>query len=170
MSKLFVFSLPMVVASLVIISGCSGITEEEAFETIEETVENAFYTESPDPNEELELFQLYISDQFEVVEDSPSNLIFRDDAQMFILFYNTFEAEDSDLFYLSAKANDDFSLLETFEDEERFGYLKVADKEDSYELQVGIGGVKITTQTTLGDLEENAADMMEMINSIVFLH
>lgn len=162
------FISSLLLASLVILGGCSGVSEEEAFESVETMVETAFEADRIEVNEVLDSFRIFIPEHFEIIEDSVSNLIFADDDQAFILFYNTLEDKSSDLFYLGAEANDNYSLLETFEDEERFGYLQIAEKEESYELEVGIGNVKITTQTTLKDMEDSATDMMLMINSIEF--
>lgn len=170
MKKNITLLFPGLLILLFVISGCNKTTEEEVFKHIGDAVESAFATDEAEPNENLELFNLYMPDQFNIIEDSPNNLIFAEGNQMYILFYNTFEDEQSELFYLSAKANGSYSLIDTYhnEPEERFGYLKIADREDTYQLEVGIGGVKITTQTSLDQIEEDAVKMMTMINSIEF--
>ncbi|GGM26336.1 hypothetical protein GCM10011351_09980 [Paraliobacillus quinghaiensis] len=153
--------------SLLFLSACAP-TEEEALNLVEEAAKATFEADTIEPNQEVEGFSVYLPDDFEIVEETESNLLLESGDQMFILFYNALEASTSQLNYQTAEANDNYSLLQSFEDNERFGYVKVAETEEIYELQVGVGGVKITTQTTLETMEDDTIAMMQMATSIAY--
>ncbi|SEO83994.1 hypothetical protein SAMN04488134_11414 [Amphibacillus marinus] len=159
--------LMVIIVGVFILSGC-GLTEEEALQEIEETVVTTFETNYEEPNQTFNSFAMFLPEQFTVVEESESNLIIEGNNQMFILFYNTLEDQTSDFFYLSAEATDTYTLLESYETDEQFSYVSVTGADEDYELQVGVGGVRITTQTDLKKLEANFTDMVTMLNSIEF--
>ena len=167
MKKIVGLLFAMLTISLLLLSGCAP-TEEEALNLVEEVAQEAFEGDTVEPNQEVEGFSLYVPDDFEIKEETQSNLLLESGDQMFILFYNALEATTSRLNYQTSEANDNYSLLQSFEDNERFGYVKVAETEEDYELQVGVGGVKITTQTTLENIEDNTTDMMKMATSIAY--
>ncbi|WP_440896136.1 hypothetical protein ACS127_16640 [Amphibacillus sp. Q70] len=160
-SLIFISSLPLFA------SGC-GLSEEETLENIRETIETAFNSQPLEPNEEFDNFNIYFPEQYTVIEESDSNLIFKDQDQTYILFYNRLEDTSSEAFYLAEKASDQYDLLESYQDEDQFAYVKVAEMDRDFELQVGIGGVRITTQAPLDQLEEDFIEIVKMINSIEF--
>lgn len=150
-----------------ILAGCSP-SEEEALASVEEIANASFEQEALDANQTFDNFSIYIPSGFEVTEESQSNLILEQGSQTYILFYNALENSTSKLNYQAAEANGNHQLLESFENEDRFGYVKVTKLEKDYELQVGIGGVKITTQSSLSNMEEDTEAMMQMANSIAY--
>ncbi|UFT98140.1 hypothetical protein KO561_13100 [Radiobacillus kanasensis] len=154
-------------AAFLLLTGCSLKSEEEAIKSTKAIVEKTFKEEGKESNQEMEGFSLYIPDHLETVEKGPSNVIFENGDQTFILFYNALEEPTSQLNYEEASSADKPLLLTTFEKENKFGYLRIIDTDDGYELQVGVGGVKITTITSKGDMEQSAEDMMVMANSLV---
>ncbi|MRH42816.1 hypothetical protein GH741_08975 [Aquibacillus halophilus] len=164
--SLFVISVILLFTSL---AGCSLKSEEQVLEETQEVAINTFQQESVDTNTELENFSLYLPGGFEITEETMSNLILQRDDQTYILFYNALEDTTSELNYKAAESIDESTLLESFEDENRFGYIKVlSTEEDSYELQIGVGGVKITTRTSKDQLVEDTEEMMKMANSIAY--
>lgn len=160
-------SLILISSLMLFASGC-GLSEEETLENIRETVETVFSSQSPEPNQEFDNFNIYLPDHFTVVEESDSNLIINDQDQTYILFYNILEDATSEAFYLAEKARDQHDLLESYQDEDQFAYVKVTEIEREFELQVGVGGVRITTQAPLNQLEENFIEIVEMIKSLEF--
>ncbi|UHA62181.1 hypothetical protein KDJ21_011495 [Metabacillus litoralis] len=58
-------------------------------------------------------------------------------------------------------------LSKTFEQNDRFGYLFVVKiEENKYEVTVGVGGTKVTTEAKGNDVAEDAEAMMMIANSV----
>jgi len=154
----------------VILTGCSMQSEDEAVKSTEETAEKVFNAEKAiETNQELDAFSMYLPKGFEIIEEDASNVIIEDGEQTYIVFYNNLENPLSTLNYESTAAKKDQALLfESFDDTNKFGYTRILpDDEEHYELQAGIGGVKITTYTSKSDMESDAEKMMKIARSIV---
>jgi hypothetical protein len=149
------------------LTACSFKSEEQAIQDAKQAAETAFNNNDVEPNKELNQYSLYLPSGLEITENEKSNLILNDGDQTFILFNNSLEDATSKLNFKAASAAKKADLIESFEDKNRFGYIRVLkiDK-DSYELQVGVGGVKITTYTTRGKMDNDAEMMMNIVNSI----
>ncbi|QDP40908.1 hypothetical protein [Radiobacillus deserti] len=148
------------------LAGCSLKSEKEVIKSTEAVVEETFNEKGKEPNQEMEGFSLYIPKHLEIAEQESSNVILEDGKQTYILFYNALEELTSQLNYKEASTIENPLLLKTFEKEDKFGYLRIVSNEDDYELQIGVGGVKITTITSKGNIEQSAKDMMVMANSL----
>ena len=61
---------------------------------------------------------------------------------------------------------EDTTYLQSFEGEDYFGYIYLRPLETDYELLVGIGGTKITTQTTLDQVQAEASQLITIITSL----
>lgn len=150
---------------MIFLAAC-GPTEEEVAEMVQENLAGYFEMEPNEPNVELTEFSLHIPETFEIVEESDSNLILEQDDRLYVLFYNTFESKDSDFFYRSLKEMNQYVLLESYEDKDRFGFSMLTDVEETYEFQAGVGGVRITTHGELEEVEEQFETMISILNSI----
>ncbi|WP_077327584.1 hypothetical protein [Virgibacillus siamensis] len=151
-----------------VLSGCSLQSEEEAVQKAEKSAKRVFTSNKMvETNHKLEGFSLYLPERMEVKEASNSNVILEDGGQTYIVFYNSLEGATSKLGYKAAE-KDSALLLESFEDDEKFGYIRILShkQEDNYELQVGVGGVKITTYTSKGQLDSDSEDLMKVAKSI----
>ncbi|PXW88180.1 hypothetical protein DES38_11443 [Streptohalobacillus salinus] len=166
MRKLFVISL--IALSLVLLSAC-GVSEEEVAEVLESRTDEMFEAEKPAPNQSFASFEIYLPDNFEVQEEAESNLILESDNQMYLMFYNTLEDQMSDFFYRSIEESDQYTFLKSYQDDQRFGYVKVALVEELYEVQVGIGGIRMTTHTELDQVETEVEQMITIIDSVAFI-
>ncbi len=156
------------VISLIILTGCSR-SEEETLVSVKDSAEEVFEQEPFKSNQTFDNFSLYIPKGYKVEEESKSNLILKKDGQTYILFYNALEDTTSELNFKAAEANGNFQLLQSFQSDERFGFVKVVKLEEEYELQIGIGGMKITTQTTLKKMEKDTREMMQIGNSLAYI-
>lgn len=144
-------------------------TEEKAIQNAKSAAQNAFQTDEIPITKELEEISLYLPESMDIVSNSENNLILKEDEQNFILFYNPFEALDSDTFYKVAKEAKDIAFIESFSIQERFGYIRVIPLDDeNYELQIGVGGVKMTTDTTKRSMKHDATMMMKVVRSIAY--
>ncbi|SHF80221.1 hypothetical protein [Ornithinibacillus halophilus] len=151
---------------IIVFSVISYDTDDAVFQKTKEAAENAFET-PVSVNYESEGFSFYLSDNATVEEVDANNVILTINEQLLLVFYNPFESSKSKLNYDKVQENDNV-LLESFEDDEKFGYVRILPEEDAmYELQVGIGGVKITTISNRSNLEKNASEAMTIANSII---
>ncbi|RCW62668.1 hypothetical protein [Saliterribacillus persicus] len=142
---------------------------EEVIQEIETDTEEVFLEEQLETNYEAENFSLFLPAEFEVEEESISNLILKKENQTYILFYNALETATSRLNFEAASQMESPLLLTSFSDDERFGYIKIAQLEEKeYQLEIGVGGVKITTISEKNRLENDALEMMQMANSIAY--
>lgn len=160
-------ALAIFLVLLVVLTGYSMKSEEDVLKDVKEAAESTFNEDGKIAvNHEMDGFSLYLPENLEVEEESNSNVILKDENQTYILFYNSLESPQSDLNYKAAQT-DKALLLESFIDEGEFGYIRVLpDEGDGYELQVGIGGVKITTYTTKGKIDDDASNLMKIARSI----
>ncbi|MGY0694755.1 hypothetical protein ACW2QC_18570 [Virgibacillus sp. FSP13] len=153
---------------IIVISGCSTKSEEDAINDAKKAAQQAFRAEKMEiiPNQQLNNFSLYVPGHLEVDEESKSNVILKDGDQTYIVFYNNLEDLNSQLNFQSVQ-RDDALLNESFEDDDKFGYIHVLpDEGDGYEMQVGIGGIKITTYTSKEKMDSDAMELMKMARSI----
>lgn len=146
-------------------------SEEEAIKDAKKYAENVFNSnEKVETNHTLDSFSMFLPENLEVAEEDMSNVVLKDGDQTYIVFYNSLEDPLSKLSYkVAATKSKDSLLLETFEDPKKFGYMRILPHKDEnkYELQVGVGGVKITTYTTKGNLDNDSKEIMKIARSIV---
>lgn len=161
----------MLIVVLLILSGllfgCSFQSQEEAIDDARKTAKTVFNSNKPmETNHKVKGFSFFLPDRMEVKEAGKSNVILKDGDQTYIVFHNSLEDPTSKLSYKAAKT-DSALLLESFKDNNKFGYIRIlAHEEDNYELQVGVGGVKITTYTTKDRLDNDSKSLMKVARSI----
>ncbi|MCH1625351.1 hypothetical protein [Fredinandcohnia quinoae] len=153
---------------MALLVGCSSI-EDEAKET-NKAVEQTFKAEPNKTNNEYEDIAYYLPKDMKIDKKGDNNLIFKKGDQIFILFVNPNEGKASDAMYQSIQSKDSkFEIDKTFKDKDRFGYVKAYEIDDKlYLLSVGIGGVKMTTETKVSDITENATEMMKVVSSVKY--
>ncbi|RPF55315.1 hypothetical protein EDC24_0186 [Aquisalibacillus elongatus] len=167
--------LALSVVGLVLIAflaGCSKSESEILDEADRQLKEIFLSSETIETNFELTNMHIYKPDSFEFSEERDNNIIFYEDEQPFLLFINEFEEPNSKWYYNeleSAQNEDNHVHLKTFESEEEFAYFNVVereDEEDHYEVQLGIGGIKIATITTLDQLQHDVEEMIKIVKSV----
>lgn len=119
-------------------------------------------------NEKTELFSYYLPKKFTVKETKKFNVLLEKGKQNYILFVNENEEADSKVSYDTlVKQYEKPFISETFENDDRFGYLFVNQIEKNmYEVTVGIGGTKLTTEAKANDIAEDAKNMMKIATSV----
>ncbi len=168
-SKMLKKGIVAYVLMLVLLTGCGASPTEVAKDT-HSVVEQAFQSEPPEPNQTDTSLQYFLPSDMQVESEGENNLILKKGDQLFILFINPNEDENSEVMYQTTAPKTDTDILnETFKDENRFGYVKVeAIEEKSYEVSVGIGGIKMTTVSDLRHIEDAAEQMMQIVSSVNF--
>lgn len=155
------------VTALILLSGCSASYEEVQKEA-QIAVEEAFNESPKETNQKSEDIEVYLPFGFEIVDQTPNNVILKNGSKTYILFYNQNENSSSKVVYKSTlQQKEKFDIKETFEKDQKFGFLliKKLDEQEN-ELTVGIGGNKISTEVKTRNLASEAAVMMEIVNSV----
>jgi hypothetical protein len=152
---------------VLILAGCNTSIDQEKEETA--SVVKGALSSNEAADEEAGNISFYLPFGAEIEKESPSNIIISKSSDTFILFTNPQEDKDSELLYKMA-INDKESLVKhgTFKEDNRLGYYVIKELPDTedYELTVGVGGTKVTTQSQLKDLADNAEMMMKMAASV----
>ncbi|MGO4888757.1 hypothetical protein ACJ2A9_13425 [Anaerobacillus sp. MEB173] len=158
-----------VVLMLMFVAGCS-VSKEEMIEETKNTFIEGFHQERVEANEETAEIHYFLPSSFSVSDVSENNVIFEKGNQPFLLFYNPAEGLDSQVnMERDLEFKEEALLFETIDSEGRFGYIMVVPEEsDQYTLVIGVGGMKITTMSSLSDLSASAKDMIEVLNSISY--
>lgn len=168
MKRTYYFFLILVWCTLILYGCGTSIEEEKAL--AEEITEKIFNSEQEESNEELEHIAFYLPDNMEVKEAQPNNIVLEKRGHPYLLFYNQYEERNSEAIYESMiQVEDQTSIIskKTFSDGERFGYLVIIQiDENTYEVTTGIGGVKITTESKLDDIQEHAETSMTIVHSV----
>ncbi|GEL77197.1 hypothetical protein [Tenuibacillus multivorans] len=155
--------------SMTILAGCLQ-SETQVMDQADNRLKDVFLSEETiDTNFELTDFEVFKPESLELVEEAENNIIFKEDDQPFILFINEFEAPNSKWFYNQIESNQDENnlYLSTFESDTEFAYFSVDELDgDELQVQLGIGGVKMTTLTTTGSVEQDVEVMIKMVKSI----
>ncbi|KGX89158.1 hypothetical protein [Pontibacillus litoralis] len=142
-------------------------SEEGAIQKAKEASEQAFHNEPAEANKQLENVSLFLPSSMTIESQEANNLILQDGNQQYLLFYNPLEKPTSDVYFQTAKEAENLLTITEFENDDRYGYMsivKIGDKR--YELQVGIGGAKMTTESSKQSLASNAQDMMNIVSSV----
>jgi hypothetical protein len=147
--------------------GCT-ISDEDLTKTTIDVTEQAFEDTPKDSNKQTKLFSYYLPEEFTVKETKMYNVLLEKGSQSYLLFVNENEEANSKVSYetLIEKYEKPF-ISKTFEDKERFGYLFVNNLEkNTYEVTVGIGGTKLTTEAKANDVSDAAKNMMDIVKSV----
>lgn len=165
-------ALPFLVllSSLVILSSCQSESEEDVLDATEKIAAETFESKaSIKVNQKLDHLSLYLPGNIYVEEETENNIILSDGQQTYITFYNKLEEPLSELYFHTAEEqNNEALLLKSFQDNHKFGYIQVLPERDkTYELQIGIGGVKITTLTSKDKMITHTKELMKIARSIV---
>lgn len=154
----------------VMLSACSASIEEEQ-SVAQEAAANTFKTETTvTTNEEVEGIKYHLPKGAVIKKTTENNVVFEKGSKLYILFVNPHEEADSDVVYqASVSSQIDYRVNETFQEDDKFGFMLVndiEDQKDQYELTVGVGGVKVTTETDAKHISEDAELMMEIALSV----
>lgn len=158
--------LPFFMIFIFLLAGCSGSFDEVQKEA-QKAVKEVFQEQPKDPNQNNKDIEYYLPFGYEVVEENPNNIILKNGAKRYILFYNQHEDENSDVVLKTTTEQKNFDVQETFKSEGKLGYflLKKGDNKVN-ELTIGIGGVKITSEVKSSSLKNEAVNMMKIANSV----
>lgn len=161
----FIRTFGLVIIGVLLMGACSSSFPEQLADAKGE-VKNTFESKPEKTNNSSKDIEYYLPAGVKVEEETPNNVLLKDGDKTFILFYNQHEKADSKVVYESTmKQQKEWDSNETFVQDGKFGYMLVKKmKEEHYQLIVGIGGVKLTTETD--DIKEDAEALMVIANSV----
>ncbi|WP_133120570.1 hypothetical protein [Heyndrickxia camelliae] len=111
----------------------------------------------------------YLPFGMKIKKESPNNIIMNRGRQNYLLFYNQKEAETSKEVYKISKLNKRLLVDKTFSSNKRFGYLLISKvKKDLYEVIVGVGGIKMTTETSMKNIASDSEKMAKVVSSVKY--
>ena len=151
---------------VILLVACSSSIESEKVNA-EEKTKVAFEKQSIQTNQSLQFIDFYLPSGIVVKEEMPNNIILDKGSHPYIVFYNPNEDSQSKVLYETAKKSAEHIVHEkTFTKDDQFGYLLINQAHEGlYEISVGIGGIKATTETKVNNLAEDAEMMMEIVSS-----
>ncbi len=151
---------------VLLLSACSASLKEEQ-KAAKDAVNEAFKDTPKEVNNKNEDISFYLPFGVEVKEKSPNNIILKNGSKTYILFYNQHEGPESKVVYEATMKQKDYDLNETFEKDQHFGFLLIKNTDKKMnEMTIGVGGVKITSQSKTKQLSSDAAIMSEIVNSV----
>ncbi|MBU8905233.1 hypothetical protein [Desertibacillus haloalkaliphilus] len=156
--------------SMMFLVACN-VSEEEALLASEQVFNESFTVESNQANLETEQLSLYVPRGVTMTEETTYNILLEKGNQVFLLFFNPVEPLTSTVHMeRDAELRDEALLFETYESDEKRGYLLVLEEDDEKKVNtvVGLGGAKISTITAVKDLEESVEIMTDILHSIKY--
>jgi hypothetical protein len=158
----------IMILSFGMLVGCNG-SKDESISQAKQVAGSTFNEPAQKPTETTKGFSYYLPEGFKVKDEFENNVILSKGKQEYILFVNPHESLASEVNFNEIKGVKEDVGIETFKDEDRFGYISISPAKDKkYELIAGIGGVKTTTMTSTNDMVENAKNMMIIANSVEY--
>ncbi|WP_216831799.1 hypothetical protein [Alkalihalobacterium elongatum] len=164
------FSIVTLVSFLIFMSACQ-ITDDEAIEAAHQAFTEGFTSEATsEPNFEGEQVDFYLPPGMEVTEEIEFNVQIEKDEQIFLLFFIPVEPFDSEVHLVRDQEFEiDAVVFEVIEEEDKLGYLAITPSEEGYyKVIVGMGGAKVTTISTVQELEESTEIMTEILHSVQY--
>ncbi|WP_238579262.1 hypothetical protein [Neobacillus niacini] len=159
----------IVIVSVLFLSACGKTNfKAESKETID-AVKETLNEKAKKTNKTSGNINFYLPFGYEILEESPNNIILKNGSKQYILFNNPQENKVSDVVYKSTVAqNKDLDINQQFKKNNQFGYLIIKKlEEDMNEMTIGIGGTKITTLIKTSSLKNEAAVMTQIVKSVV---
>jgi len=149
------------------LSACSSDVEKEKSDVLK-AAEQAFMATPEETNSESGELAFYLPSSYQIQEEADYNITIENKGDLILLFSNPNEGATSTLVSEQIEQNkDDYIEYVKFEKEDKVGFVAIKEiSEDQYELTVGVGGVKITTQTATKRLADYAEQFMKMANSV----
>lgn len=156
------------VMALILLSGCSASFKEEQDEALL-AVEKAFTEKPKETNKDNKDISYYLPFGFEVEDETPNNIILKNGAKTYILFYNLHENNGSDVVLDATLQQKKYDVKEQFQEGEKLGFFLVKKGDNKVnEVTVGIGGVKVTGEVKTNSMTTEAETMMQIVNSVQF--
>jgi hypothetical protein len=158
----------MLILAVFLLSACGNSSFKAESKETTKTVKETFNEKAKKTNKKSGTINFYLPFGYEIKDESPNNIIFKNGSKTYILFNNPQETASSDVVYKATVAlYKELDVNEQFKKNNQFGYLIIKHlEEDLNELTVGIGGTKITTQIKTSSMNNEAKVMTQIVQSV----
>lgn len=156
----------MIFSIILFLSACS-VTAGDMKQLATDAIQESLDKKVKPTNEKTINGSVFVPFLMSIEEVSPNNIILKQGSQTYILFYNAHEKEDSkELYNTVVEGSDSLLVSESFEQDGKFIYLVVQEQNtENVVLTVGIGGKKMTTETTVKNVSADIETMLEILRS-----
>lgn len=159
----------IIILSILLLSAC-GKTVEEQIDIGLANAETVFKEKPKETNHKIGNIELYLPSRYSIdFTDEKNNFIIEKGSNVYILFVNTNEEDDSKLQYDILKNDGTKNIIKekTIEVDDKFSFALVSKQdEEHYELIVSSGGVKISTISENKNIDDQLLHMMEIVHSV----
>ncbi|MER1986960.1 MAG: hypothetical protein ABS948_13820 [Solibacillus sp.] len=163
------WALGLTLAVTMVLGACGQTIEEQATAGMS-AAETTFEAQANDANTTFGQIKLYMPNGFTIEQGiDQANYTLINKENMYILFVNVHEPTDSQLLYdiLKEDASKEIIGEDTFETDGVFGFSAITKASDeTSELIVSVGGVKLTTISKNKNLDNKLAEMMQIVQSV----
>lgn len=162
----------IVLLLLLVVTSCS-VSKEEAIEKAKVAFHQGFERELQEPTYTSEQIELYIPREMEVTEEAAYNILLEKSSQIFLLFFNPAEGPLSEMnLNRDREFEKEASVFEVVEKDDLVAYQMISAQaeEGQYKMIIGIGGAKLTTIAPINELEESTNIMIDILQSMEYVH
>lgn len=163
----------LIVLTILLLSAC-GKTVDEQIDTGLANVETVFKNKPKKANHKISNIELYLPSRYSInFTDEANNFIIEKGSDVYILFVNINEEEDSKLQYDILKNDTTKHIIKekTIEVDDSFSFALVSKQDEkNYELIVSTGGVKISTISEDKNIDDKLLHMMEIVHSVKLIN
>lgn len=164
--------LPLMTLLILLALSACGVPVEEQLDNGMKNVETTFNEGPKETNTEIGKINVFLPTGYTIEEsEDHTNYLLKKGDHHFILFVNPNEQKNSHLLYDLFKENQAKEIVEEkkLEAKDSFGFTAILENdEDSYELIVGSGGVKISTLSSGKNMDVILQEMMQIAHSVTF--
>lgn len=163
------WALGLALAATMMLSACGQTVEEQATAGII-AAEATFEGQVTETNAKVGQIELYMPNDFTIekgIDEANYTVFYEEDT--YILFVNIHETTDSKLLYEILQEDTTKEIIDedTFETDGIFGFSMITKaSENTSELTVSIGGVKLSTISENKNLDSKLAEMMQIVQSV----
>ncbi|PLR80157.1 hypothetical protein CVD25_07240 [Bacillus canaveralius] len=158
----------LLVIAVFLLGACSASVKEEQ-KAAEAAVEKALRSDAKKTNKKNEDIQYHLPFGMEIEDAAANNIVLKNGAKKYLLFYNQHEGSDSQVVYEATARQQKYDVKKTFADDDRFGFLLIKNLEkNKNEVTIGNGGIKITSEVKTRNLKSEAEIMAQIIRSVQF--
>ncbi len=154
-------------AVVIFTTACSTTISEQSDKAIQ-SAEMIFKGIKEETNSKSGDIQFYLPADYEILDEQDYSIVIGDKDKQIIIFLNPLEDQTSSILIEEIKKNkEQYLAVETFEKKGMIGLITIKEiEEESYELSIAVGKVKVTTLSNLDDLSKDAEELMLIATSV----
>ncbi|PLR79138.1 hypothetical protein CU633_01865 [Bacillus sp. V3-13] len=158
----------LLVIAVFLLGACSASLKEEQ-KAAEAAVEKALHGDAKKTNKKNDDIRYYLPFGMEIEDEAENNIVLKNGAKTYLLFYNQHEGNNSQVVYEATAQQLKYDVKKTFANDDRFGFLLIKKLDNNKnEVTIGLGGVKITSEVKTRSLKSETEIMAQIVRSVQF--